>query len=282
MLKLAITVYLLISQINIILGQTDSADIIIVYNTVHKIDTQSNFTINYPLVVFHGRDNDLSISGNKLSNDSIEKRLTTVVIEKKGNDFTYKSDNQAKRKKITSYESLITVCNLKSDIAIEYYNIGPTQYKIIDSFSKINWKLFPVEMKIGMFSCQKATTYYKGRNWEVWFTNEVAIFSGPWKLRGLPGLIVSAKDMNNNITFTLTDILKTPSKPTSIPFPLNKCQEITKKNYRYFLEEYASDPIGFQALQNGFIINSDAIFDKSKLPNGGKLNIPNNPIDLED
>ena len=37
------------------------------------------------------------------------------------------------------------------------------------------------------FDCQKAECDFRGRRWEAWFTTEIPVGEGPWKLRGLPG-----------------------------------------------------------------------------------------------
>jgi hypothetical protein len=40
--------------------------------------------------------------------------------------------------------------------------------------------------------CKKATTNFRGRYWEAWYTEEIPIGQGPWKLCGLPGMILKA------------------------------------------------------------------------------------------
>jgi GLPGLI family protein len=54
----------------------------------------------------------------------------------------------------------------------------------------------------------KATTNYKGRVWEAWFSKEYPINDGPYKFTGLPGLIVSLKDSEGDHIFNLIQIKK--------------------------------------------------------------------------
>ena len=58
----------------------------------------------------------------------------------------------------------------------------------------INWVIQTQTKQIGKFTCQKATTTFRGRNYEAWFSQEIPVSAGPWKLHGLPGLILEASD----------------------------------------------------------------------------------------
>ena len=58
---------------------------------------------------------------------------------------------------------------------------------------------------LGM-KCQKATTRFRGREWQAWFTEEIAVSLGPWKLGGLPGLILKAKADDSFISFEAVSI----------------------------------------------------------------------------
>lgn len=258
-------------------GQTDTSEVTIEYHVSHKIDTITGFTIAYPLLVFHGKKYDLSISTNKLQNDSIEKNSSPTII-KTGSGYIY-NNNQAKRKQITSFETLITVRSLNTGRVTEFINIGPSQYKMPDSSASVIWTLTTEQKKIANYLCQKATALFKGRFWEAWYTTEIPLSCGPWKLAGLPGLIIMASDISQNFTFNFNSILFSNS---SLTIPNESSQVITKKKYKTMLTAYAEDPIGFLALQNGLIINTDEIFDKSKMSNRGKLLVPNNPIERWD
>ena len=65
----------------------------------------------------------------------------------------------------------------------------------------ISWKLIPETMKIGQFTCQLAIATFRGRTYEAWFTAEIPIPEGPWKLHGLPGLILEAYDQSREVQF---------------------------------------------------------------------------------
>lgn len=89
---------------------------------------------------------------------------------------------------------------------------------LYDKFKSVNliisenefprWKIEDEFLKINNNNCQKATTNYKGRNWEAWFSKDYPISDGPYKFLGLPGLIVRLKDTENNHMFELVQIKK--------------------------------------------------------------------------
>lgn len=56
------------------------------------------------------------------------------------------------------------------------------------------WSLKEKSKKIGGFNCQKATIRFRGRNYIAWFTQKIPIPFGPWKFKGLSGLILEIYD----------------------------------------------------------------------------------------
>lgn len=71
-----------------------------------------------------------------------------------------------------------------------------------------NWKILEESKVISGYLCHKATTNYMGRSYTAWFTKEIPVSFGPWKLNGLPGLILQAVDNRNEIAFSITEINK--------------------------------------------------------------------------
>lgn len=56
------------------------------------------------------------------------------------------------------------------------------------------------------YDCVMAEGDYHGRRWKAWFAPELPIDAGPWKLLGLPGLILEAADTTGQYRFTATGI----------------------------------------------------------------------------
>jgi len=52
------------------------------------------------------------------------------------------------------------------------------------------------------YPCGKATAIYGGREWTAWYAPDIPVSAGPWKLQGLPGLIMAAKDSEGLHAFT--------------------------------------------------------------------------------
>jgi len=65
--------------------------------------------------------------------------------------------------------------------------------------NKINWKIMDEFKRISEFKCQKAIGFFRGREYTAWFTSEISVPFGPWKLHGLPGLILEAYDTDQMI-----------------------------------------------------------------------------------
>ena len=64
--------------------------------------------------------------------------------------------------------------------------------------------------------CVEATANYRGRTWTAWFAPEIPVQDGPWKLCGLPGLILEAHDANSDYIFEATGLLQNPNSEVGI------------------------------------------------------------------
>lgn len=75
----------------------------------------------------------------------------------------------------------------------------------------LRWVLHNETKTIGKYICNKATTDFRGRKYTAWYTTEIPLPFGPWKLHGLPGLILEAYDTNKEV-FWYFKALEYPSE----------------------------------------------------------------------
>lgn len=69
-----------------------------------------------------------------------------------------------------------------------------------------NWIIDSEEKQLIGYTCNKASGFFRGRNYIAWFTSEISSSNGPHKFGGLPGLILEIHDTENNYTFKAQSI----------------------------------------------------------------------------
>ncbi len=89
-------------------------------------------------------------------------------------------------------------------------------YFIDGGMPAIDWKTSGDTATFGGLHCQKATCHFKGRDYIAWFCPDLPVQIGPWKLNGLPGVIVDARDAKNEVVFQFDGVEKAiPTPPKS-------------------------------------------------------------------
>ena len=75
-------------------------------------------------------------------------------------------------------------------------------YLIFETLPDISWDIsFQDQDTILGQLCNKAVGEFRGRRYIAWFAPDIAVSYGPWKLQGLPGLILKIKDAANKVDF---------------------------------------------------------------------------------
>jgi GLPGLI family protein len=98
-------------------------------------------------------------------------------------------------------------------------------YLVDGPMPAIDWKTSGDTASFGGLHCQKATCHFKGRAYTAWFCPDLPVHIGPWKLNGLPGVIVDARDAKNEVVFKFDGVEKaTPTPPKSQPVAAEKDQ----------------------------------------------------------
>jgi GLPGLI family protein len=92
-------------------------------------------------------------------------------------------------------------------------------YLIEEAMPAIDWTISNDTATFGGLHCQKATCHFKGRDYIVWFCPDLPVHTGPWKLNGLPGVIVDAHDTKNEVVFAFNGVEKTVLSPSKAQSP---------------------------------------------------------------
>ena len=73
------------------------------------------------------------------------------------------------------------------------------------------WTYMPEDVDTIMgYHCHVAICNYEGRDWKVYYTNDIPIPYGPWKLNGVKGLVLKAVDTENNFIFEAVGLTQKP------------------------------------------------------------------------
>jgi len=105
-------------------------------------------------------------------------------------------------------------------IAYDYYHFE-------ENIPEIKWKITDEIKTIGKYQCKKAIGKFRGRTYTTWYTEEIPANVGPWKLNGLGGLILEARDDKGVFNVKATKIII--GKETDLSKKLNKLLFISKR-----------------------------------------------------
>lgn len=87
-----------------------------------------------------------------------------------------------------------------------YFEMQDWRYE--EDWEKPEWEISDETKEILGYQCFKATTDYRGRRWTAWFAPEIPVQDGPWKLCGLPGLILEAVDNHREFHFIANGLMQ--------------------------------------------------------------------------
>jgi len=137
---------------------------------------------------------------------------------------------------------------------------------VTDKWEKIMWEIIDENKNIGEYTCKKAIGKFRGRNYTAWFTEDIPIPSGPWKLYGLPGIILEAYDSNMEFYAVVKELkINYESSEEITALTNNKENKYNFEEYKLYRKNYKET-----------YINSI----KAKLPRGANLNLKPSDIKL--
>ncbi|MFN7420305.1 MAG: GLPGLI family protein [Flavobacterium sp.] len=117
-------------------------------------------------------------------------------------DFTgSKASGNEENENLSLNQNTIFFKDLKNNTVFYKDQIRFKFFTIEDKNVKKEWVLKNDYKTILGYSCQKATTTFRGREFNVYFAKDIPIADGPWKLNGLPVLILEVASDDSIASF---------------------------------------------------------------------------------
>lgn len=156
---------------------------------------------------------------------------------------------------------------------------GLNYFAVTDPVESPEWT--PVEDSTATilgYQCRLATAQYKGREWFVWYAEDIPLDAGPWKLGGLPGLILRAYDAKRQFVFEAKG-LRNVTVPEPMMYQGLDYEPVSNATLVKEYKRYNADPFGYVRLYNPDtrIITDDGSGNSMPDPK----NIPFIPIELQ-
>jgi GLPGLI family protein len=130
-------------------------------------------------------------------------------------------------------------------------------FVVTDDWVNIDWKTGTGQKNILGYTCQKATGYFRGRTYTAWYTTAIPLPYGPWKLFGLPGVILEAADEDGVVHLLAKKMTLTDTLTDSIQIP----RETVAKTIRQYVHD---DDFYMEQVETAF---------KQKLPPGMSIQL---------
>lgn len=179
------------------------------YDYTYVVDTLSGKTAKDWLVLQIGKNMSKCYSYYSMQVDSIFASPDRDVILRQQINAAIGSKTEWPHKRMKAYvyknypQGKMTVTDglLMQDYIYE------------DTLYAQNWVIQDSSKLILGHECQKAVCHYRGHCWTACFAMDIPITDGPWKLCGLPGLIMEATTEDNSHAFKLLGMEKVSKKP---------------------------------------------------------------------
>jgi GLPGLI family protein len=158
-------------------------------------------------------------------------------------DIKVEEKEEIVRKKLSDDYSIISSKNkvmfykdYLSDSLIYSTLILTKNVLVKEKLTMFDWEILPTDTTYMDNSCKMAKTNHRGHVWTVFFTDKFGFQGGPWKLDGLPGLILFAITEDSEFVFEASKI-EVKNNNSSIINPFVGQKTITWTEYTSTLKE---------------------------------------------
>ena len=138
--------------------------------------------------------------------------------------------------------------------------ISLQDYCYVDSLHTQTWTMGDSTREVLGYTCQQATADFRGRRWTAWFATDIPISDGPWKLGGLPGLILEAYDEGQQHVFTAVGLERVKDELIIFNRPFRGNHRFEQTNRLEFLRmerRFLMDSNSFIQMETGIDLLGD-------------------------
>ncbi|WP_051617373.1 GLPGLI family protein [Prevotella sp. HUN102] len=251
------TLFVLIASVATAQKKLDDAKLECQYYYVYQNDTLKGSTKDDRLVLLIGAKISKCYSYHSLQIDSLEENPNGNKIYLQEVKEFLRTGVRPRHKRMKAY----TYKNYPEGKMTVTDGLMLQDYIYTDSLNNIDWSVSDSTKTILNYTVQMATCDYRGHHWTAWFAPDVPVSDGPWKLHGLPGLIMEAYDTKAYHHFTLVGIRKVKDMPIVMSktyVGTNKFEKTNRKSFLKMQRQYLENMTGMIKLETGIDLDPNS------------------------
>lgn len=130
---------------------------------------------------------------NNYESDYILMFDGNIALWEETNDLMPKKDADVNFVRVSQYTRKNIYSDINNSIMISNIDIIYKDFYIKEENLNLTWTLSDSTQTILGYECSMATANFRGRDYTAFYTDEILTNIGPWKLHGLPGLILKVE-----------------------------------------------------------------------------------------
>jgi GLPGLI family protein len=98
---------------------------------------------------------------------------------------------------VNEFERRIKYNQVWKDMSTNWmYSKSDDDVMVKEEMNLFRWKFSNECDTILNYPCRKASSKFRGRQYEAWFTTELSFRAAPWKIHGLPGVVLKLESLD--------------------------------------------------------------------------------------
>jgi len=185
---------------------------------------------------------------------AVEKQLFNDAVKR------YSETRDESAMNAVVYQTFLYIFRSKPDNRMTVYDkAGSLEYGVYtEPLGEIQWEITDSAKTVLGYECVMATANYHGRDWTVWFAPDIPLQEGPWKMCGLPGLILEASESTGQHSFVATGL--EASNQAIVPiYPYQQYDKMSRIEMLRQLRNYRDHGRAIDAASTGLNLGPDHI-----------------------